>query len=285
MRAGLPHGGWGFEQGLAVWVDTHIHLDAPEYGANPTALLTAARAVKVGAWVIPAVVPSQFEAVRQLAHATPGAAFALGIHPLYVHQCGPDALDQLQGALDTYKNDPKLVAVGEIGLDGFVPGLDLQLQQHYFKMQLKLAQRYGLPVIMHVRRAVDLIAKHLRQLPVSGGIAHAFNGSAQQAQSLIESGLCLGFGGAATYTRALQIRERLRTVAASAIVLETDGPDMAPEWLARQVNPPEALAGIGRVLAQVRGVGADVFAAMSAENSGRVLPRFQAVMQQAHCVQ
>jgi TatD DNase family protein len=258
-----------------MWIDTHIHLDAAEYAGQQSELIAQARRVDVQGWVIPSVLPSNFDTVRALAHATPGAAYALGIHPLYVLQCADNALDQLQAALEANHTDPKLVAVGEIGLDYFVPGLDASMQQHYFKAQLKLAQRYGLPVILHVRRSADHIAKYLRQTPAPSGIAHAFNGSAQQAQALVDLGLCLGFGGAATYGRALQIRERLKTLPASSIVLETDGPDIAPEWLARQVNPPVALAGIGSVLAGIRGIDVSDFAGLCASNSFKALPRLK----------
>ncbi len=255
------------------WIDTHIHLDAPEYGGNHAALIAQARAAGVGGWVIPAVMPSNFATVRELAHSVPGATYALGIHPMYVDHTPDSALELLQAELETHHQDPKLVAVGEIGLDYFVPNQDIAKQQRFFTFQLKLAARYDLPVIMHVRRSVDHIAKYLRRHPVRGGIAHAFNGSAQQAQSLIDLNLCLGFGGAATYSRALQIRERLATVPAHAIVLETDGPDIAPEWLAKHVNPPKALARIGQVLAGVRGMHVTEFAVLCGANSKRVLSK------------
>jgi TatD DNase family protein len=258
------------------WIDTHIHLDAAEYDGNHTALIKQARTAGVSAWVIPAVAPNNFAAVRRIAHETLGASYALGIHPMFVDHCPDDSLELLQAELEAHKHDQKLVAVGEIGLDYFVPNQtaeQLLKQQRFFTAQLKLAARYDLPVLLHVRRSVDHIAKHLRLHSVRGGIAHAFNGSAQQAQSLIDLNLCLGFGGAATYSRALQIRERLASVPASAIVLETDGPDIAPEWLSKQVNPPAALARIGQVLADIRGMAVDEFAALCGKNSQRVLPR------------
>lgn len=259
-----------------MWIDTHIHLDATEYGGNHAALIAQARTAGVRGWVIPAVTPNNFASVRRIAHETQGASYALGIHPMYVNDCPDESLDWLQTELEAYKHDPKLVAVGEIGLDYFVQNQtaeQLHKQQHFFTAQLKLAARYDLPVLLHVRRSVDHVAKYLRLHPVCGGIAHAFNGSAQQAQSLIDLNLCLGFGGAATYSRALQIRERLATLPANAIVLETDGPDIAPEWLSKQVNPPAALAHIGQVLADVRSMAVDEFAALCGENSVRILPR------------
>ncbi len=259
-----------------MWIDTHIHLDAPEYGGAHPDLLAQARLAGVTAWVIPSVAPSNFETVRLIAHQTQGAYYALGIHPLHVTQCADQALEQLQAALSAHQHDPNLVAVGEIGLDYFVPNqtpAQISRQQQFFTAQLRLAARYGLPVLLHVRRAQDHIAKYLRQHPVCGGIAHAFNGSAQQAKAFIDLGLCLGFGGAATYPRALQIRQHLANVPANAVVLETDGPDIAPQWLARQINPPAALAQIGDNLAAVRGMPTVDFACLCAANSQRVLTR------------
>jgi TatD DNase family protein len=256
-----------------VWLDTHIHLDATEYGGNQQSLITQARQAGVNGWVIPAITPNNFAAVRTLSHQIDGASYALGIHPMYIATLNDDALEALQAELENHKNDPKLVAVGEIGLDYFVPNQDLTKQMRFFKAQLKLAQRYALPVLLHVRRANDMIAKTLRQYPVCSGIAHAFNGSAQQAQMFVDLNLCLGFGGAATYPRALQIRERLATVPTSAIVLETDGPDIAPAWLSKQINPPAALAHIGSVLANIRGVAVLEFAELCNNNSRHVLPK------------
>ncbi len=267
-------------KGCCVWLDTHIHLDAAEYGTQQAALIAAARHAGVQGWVIPAVTPNNFEAVRRLAHQTQGAAYALGIHPMYVDSCADAALEQLQAALQANQDDPKLVAVGEIGLDYFVPNLtpaQRDRQLCFFKAQLKLAQQYDLPVLLHVRKAQDMIAKTLRQHPVCGGIAHAFNGSAQQATAFLDLGLCLGFGGAATYSRALQIRQHLKTLPAHAIVLETDGPDIAPEWLARQINPPQALAKIGETLALVRGVSTYDFARLCRENSLLALPKLREI--------
>lgn len=157
---------------------------------------------------------------------------------------------QLDAALHTHRHDPRLVAVGEIGLDGFVPELNipeaLAQQQRFYKAQLKLAQQHQLPVILHVRRSADLLLKGLRDTPVVGGIAHAFNGSVQQAQAFIALGFKLGFGGALTYDRALQLRRLATELPLSAIVLETDAPDIPrigctpPPSNALQANPKAA---------------------------------------------
>jgi TatD DNase family protein len=259
-----------------VWLDTHIHLDAAAYAGAQQHLLHEARQLGVNGWVIPAVSPASFETVRQLAHQTPGAAYALGIHPLWVERCDNTALAMLETALSQHQYDPKLVAVGEIGLDHFVPTLTPESQKrqlHFFKTQLQLAQTYHLPVLLHVRRAQDLIAKTLRQHRVCGGIAHAFNGSTQQAHAFLDLGLRLGFGGAATYPRALNIREHVRMLPADSLVLETDAPDMQPQWLMRQTNVPASLATIGTTLADLRGMPHIEFAQLCRDNAYQTLPK------------
>ncbi|OYU75210.1 MAG: DNAase, partial [Burkholderiales bacterium PBB5] len=143
------------------WVDTHCHLDAPEFEPDRDAVVQRARAAGVGLQVIPAVLAAHFDTVRQLAHQH-GLAYALGIHPLYVDRSADDDLDRLAQALRAHRDDPRLVAVGEIGLDGFVPGLDWARQQRFYTAQLKLARDAGLPVILHVRRSADGLLQGLR---------------------------------------------------------------------------------------------------------------------------
>ena len=265
-----------------MWIDTHCHLDAPEFDADRDAVVARARAAGVAQLVLPAVEVAHFAAVRELAHAH-GFAYALGIHPLYVHRAADEDLARLDAELAAQRDDPLLVAVGEIGLDHFVPGLDRERQERFYVEQLKIARRRGLPVILHVRRSADALLKHLRRIEVGGGIAHAFNGSAQQAQAFVELGLRLGFGGAATFDRALQIRELARTLALDSLVVETDAPDIPPHWLYRTAaqraageasrNEPAELPRIGALLAGLRGMAVAEFAAATAANARAALPR------------
>lgn len=266
----------------AVWTDTHCHLDAPEFDTDRDAVVARARAAGVSRLVIPAVAVAHFEATRTLAHRH-GFAYALGIHPLYVDRADDADLERLDQALVDARDDPRLVAVGEIGLDHFVPGLDRARQERFYVEQLKLARRHGLPVILHVRRSADALLKQLRRITVPGGIAHAFNGSAQQALAFVGLGLRLGFGGAATFERALQIRELARSLPLEALVVETDAPDIPPHWLYRTAgqraagdisrNEPAELPRIGAVLASLRGMPPDEFALATSANARAALPR------------
>ncbi len=263
-------------------VDSHCHLDAAEFGATPA--LVAQQALDGGVrWiVVPAVEAANFATVAALAAALPTCVYALGIHPMYVQQAGDDDLPLLRERVAAALSDPRFVGIGEIGLDFFIPALKdgpLRERQEYFYVeQLKIARDFDLPVILHVRRSQDVLLKYLRRIPVRGGIAHAFNGSAQQANAFIERGFALGFGGAMTFTRSLQIRRLAADLPADAIVLETDAPDIPPAWLHPGINAPAQLPRIAAVLAELRGQPLADIERQTSDNVARVLPRLGNLM-------
>nr|WP_315234993.1 TatD family hydrolase [uncultured Albidiferax sp.] len=281
-----------------MWIDTHCHLDAPEFGPNHALALdlrAQAAIENVALCVLQGVMASNFDTVRLLAQRTQDA-YALGIHPLFVPRAQDGDLELLDQALAQHRDDPRLVAVGEIGLDYFVPALQepamLARQQLFYRAQLKLAKKHGLPVILHVRRSADHVLKHLRAVAGPGGrwlgIAHAFNGSPQQAQAFIALGLKLGFGGAMTFEAANQLRRLASSLPLDALVLETDAPDIPPHWLyataaqraagqAQGINSPVELPRIGAVLAGLRGVAVDEIEAATTRNALAALPRLQAL--------
>ncbi|PVX36919.1 TatD family hydrolase [Janthinobacterium sp. 78] len=260
-----------------MWIDTHCHLDAHEFGNESLQVAARAQQQGVGMIVIPAIERANFSIVRDMAAAAPNACYALGIHPIYVPHATEDDLIALRVAVQAAIADPRFVAIGEIGLDFFIPMLCEPAmrarQEHFLREQLKIARDFDLPVLTHVRRSQDIVLKHARQIRPNGGIAHAFNGSFQQAQGYIDLGFKLGFGGAMTFTRALQIRRMATDLPLDAIVLETDAPDISPSWVHPGRNSPEELPRIGAVLAELRGLAlADVAVATSA-NARAVLPR------------
>ena len=281
---------------MTVWIDTHCHLDAPEFAADQTRVRARAAAAGVVHCVFPAVEVANFAAVRELAHAG-GDSYALGIHPLYVERAADDALAQLGAQLLRYRDDPRLVAVGEIGLDYFVPALcesPLRERQHHFYLaQLRLARKHGLPVILHVRRSADRLLQGLRSVSGGGGgwrgIAHAFAGSAQQATEFLKLGLKLGFGGAVTYERALQLRRLASSLPLGALVLETDAPDIPPHWLYRTAaqraegdvqgrNEPGELPAIAAVVASLRGIGIADLAQANIDNACDAFPKLRRLL-------
>jgi TatD DNase family protein len=273
-----------------AWIDTHCHLDAAEFDGDREAVVGRAREAGVGMLVLPAVEVANFDAVRALAHRH-GFAYALGIHPLYAGRAAQADLDRLQQALQQHRDDPRLVAVGEIGVDHFVSTPHAALQEPFYAAQLKLARDAGLPVLLHCRRSADSLLKGLRRIEVPGGIVHAFNGSQAQAQAFVERGFALGFGGAMTFDRALQIRRAAQAVHDDAWVLETDAPDIPPHWLYRTAaqraageqarNEPAELPRIAQELAALRGLPLEDVRTANRRNACRVLPRLQALPEAA----
>jgi len=249
-------------------VDTHCHLDASEFDHDREAVVDHGRAAGVGRVVVPAVSASNFTAVAALARQHDMVRAAFGIHPMYVNAAQEPDLDTLRGVLEAEPH----VAVGEIGLDFFADGQVPERQALFFRHQLQLAREFDAPVILHIRRAQDQILKHLRAVRVKGGIAHAFNGSRVQADEFIKLGFKLGFGGAMTYPRALRIRELARTLPLEAIVLETDGPDIPPEWIRGQRNEPAELPRIAQVLAELRGMSIEAVIEATWRNACSALP-------------
>lgn len=272
---------------MAPWIDTHCHLDASEFAADRGLVRTRAKAAGIAICVVPAVEAANFETVRELAHAN-GDAYALGIHPLCTGNAAEADLQLLDRALTLHRQDPRLVGVGEIGLDYFVAGLDPARQEFFYVEQLALARKHGLPVILHVRRSADQLLKQLRGAGLSG-IAHAFNGSAQQAAQFVDLGFKLGFGGNLTYDRAQQIRRLAIGLPLEAIVMETDSPDIPPHWLyatAQQReagvpqgrNEPAELPRIAQVLSQLRGIPLETLAEATTRNACQALPGLAALL-------
>jgi len=258
--------------------DTHCHLDAHEFDPDRQAVIDQAQLAGVSGILIPAVCVANFETVRDLAHALPNGAYAVGIHPLFVESAQESDLLALSEFLQAHSDDPRLVAVGEIGLDFFVQeirtGAPRERQITFYRAQLDLAARFGLPVLLHVRRSQDELLKWLRRSPKIGGIAHAFNGSLQQAKQFIELGFALGMGGAMTYTRALQIRRLAVGLPLHDLVLETDSPDIAPAWLGGgSRNTPAEVAGVASALAALGGYALDDVIEQTAHTARRVVPK------------
>jgi TatD DNase family protein len=265
----------------AVLIDSHCHLDAAEFDTDREVQRALARERGVAHCVLPGVEPGQWEAVRELAHRHRDV-YAWGIHPLYVTGVSLEQADTCRQRLAAMLSDPALVAVGEIGLDAFDGHPDMDLQLQWFRLQLGWAREFGLPVILHVRRSVDLVLRELRRCRVAGGIAHAFNGSMQQARALMDLGFVLGFGGAVTYERSLQLRRLAAELPLHALALETDAPDIPPHWLyttARQRdlgqpqgrNSPAELPRIAQAVAGLRGIELAELAPCCADNTRRVL--------------
>ncbi len=254
-------------------IDTHCHLDATEFDVDRDAVFAQAIEAGVTKIVVPSVERANFGAVASLCREHTQCRATYGIHPMYVDRAQESDLDALRTML---KNEPA-IAVGEIGLDRFVEPRDEVKQHFYFVEQLKIAKEFDLPIVLHVRRAVDAVLKELRRMKLCGGIAHAFNGSRQQAEEFTKLGFVLGFGGAMTFTRALHIRELAARLPIETIVLETDAPDISPHWLNGSRNSPDQLPQIAQTLAELRAVSVAEIISATSKNAIRALPRLAAL--------
>ncbi|MDR0528641.1 MAG: TatD family hydrolase [Zoogloeaceae bacterium] len=267
-----------------MWVDTHCHLSSPEFDTDRDELWKSAREAGVSALVLPAVDIDDCAAAAACAARYPGVLPAYGLHPFYAAQMDEDDLARLAFLLE--RDRP--CALGEIGLDGIRQDIDPERQKALFLAQLRLARQFDLPVLLHARRALDVALACLRQTRVKGGIAHAFNGSGEQARQLLRLGFCLGFGGVLTYPGSRRIRAMAVALPETALVLETDAPYLPPRWLrekekarAAPRNTPAELSGIGRRLAALRNVAPEHLAAVTRKNAEALLPELAAQNQSA----
>lgn len=247
-------------------VDSHCHLDAPEFDADRDAVIARARAAGVAAQVIPAIAFSGFEKLRDLCAAQADLHAAYGLHPMYLAEHRPEHLDALREWLE--REHP--VAVGECGLDFFVEGLDADEQRRYFTGQLELARDFDLPVIVHARRAVDEAIAAIRRVGALRGVVHSFSGSAEQARQLWNLGFLIGLGGPVTYDRANKLRGLVATMPIEFLLLETDAPDQPLATHRGERNEPAYLGEVAATVAALRSVGVDDVARATSANARRL---------------
>ncbi|MCV9918969.1 TatD family hydrolase [Pseudomonas sp. BT-42-2] len=249
-------------------IDTHTHLDFADFDDDRQQLLDSAQARGVERMVVLGVYQDNLQRVWDLACADSRVVAALGLHPVYLEQHRPEHLKQLRDWLERLRGDPRLCAVGEFGLDYYLPELDQARQQALFEAQLQMACDFALPSLLHVRRShAQVIATLKRYKPARAGIIHAFAGSYEEAREYIKLGFKLGLGGAATWPQALRLRKTVARLPLESVVLETDSPDMAPAMFAGQRNSPEHLPQIAQVLAGLMGVEPERLAEVSSRNA------------------
>ena len=244
-------------------VDSHCHLDAPEFDADRTDVIARARAAGVTRQVIPAVSAAGWPALRALCAGTTGLYPAYGLHPMYLAEHGDAHLD----ALAEWVHRERPVAVGECGLDFFIDGLDPARQQHVFEAQLRIARDAGLPVIVHARRAVDQVLAAVRRFQPVRGVVHSFSGSADQAKRLFDLGFLVGLGGPVTYARANRLRTLAATLPLDGLLLETDAPDQPDADHRGQRNEPARLPRVCEEIAALRGMTPQALAEATSRNA------------------
>ncbi len=247
-------------------IDSHCHLDAPEFDADRAAVLARARAAGVVAQIIPAVTAASFEQLAQLTAAEADLHAAYGLHPMFLSEHQPEHLRTVRERLAS----GAAVAVGECGLDFFVEGLDPDLQREFFLAQVELAREFKLPLILHARRAVEEVIATLRRAGGVSGVVHSYSGSEEQARQLWKLGFCLGIGGPITFDRAQRLRRIVASMPIEFLLLETDAPDQPDQWHRGQRNEPAHLLAVAATIAELRGVSPDEIAQATSANARRL---------------
>ena len=267
------------------FIDTHSHLWVPRLADRLPALLHDARRAGVESMLLGAGGPSNWGATRDLARNA-GVGYLLGIHPLALDEVGEGTLESLREEVACSMEDPHFIGIGEVGLDGFVPGIDQALAKRVFLAELRIAREFSLPLSIHVRRSGSETMGALRRLPPPGGAVHAFNGSDVERDVFLSFGLRLGFGGAATYAGSKRIRRHLAELPDGAWLLETDAPDMpgskrrdahALEGTPLLTEPADILE-TARVAAELRGITIKQAAEISRAAAIQAFPRLEGLL-------
>ncbi|SEE01653.1 TatD family hydrolase [Pseudomonas migulae] len=249
-------------------IDTHTHLDFPDFNEDRQALLSESRALGVRRMVVLGVYQANWQRVWELVLSDPDLHAAFGLHPVYLDDHRPEDLRELGDWLTRLADHRQLCAVGEIGLDYFIETLDRERQQTLFDAQLQLAADFNLPALIHVRRSHAAVIATLKRFKLKrAGIIHAFAGSKEEAREYIRLGFKLGLGGAATWPQALRMHRVLAELPLESVVLETDSPDMAPAMFPGQRNSPAHLPAICEALAKIMAISPEQLAAASTANA------------------
>ncbi|MEA3362692.1 MAG: TatD family hydrolase [Thermodesulfobacteriota bacterium] len=238
-------------------IDTHIHLDAPELSGQGLDFLPEAQQCGIDRFIVPGVRVSGWAGMRTLAEKAESVYLAPGLHPAYADQWAPEAEQQLR----ELTAQAKVIAIGEIGLDGSV-GSSLQQQEMVLRAQLQIALDAELPVLLHARQATGQLLAILRELEIGkriGGIWHGFSGSLQVAEELVELGFKIGVGSVLLRENARKLPDAIKVLPASALVLETDLPDMAER--------PEVLLKVAEKVAELCGWSLEEVAQVTTENA------------------
>nr|WP_276536268.1 TatD family hydrolase [Pseudomonas migulae] len=248
-------------------IDSHTHLDFPDFDEDRQALLAESRALGVRRMVVLGVYQANWQRVWDLVQSDPDLHAAFGLHPVYLDEHRPEDLRELAEWLTRLAGHRQLCAVGEIGLDYFIETLDRERQQTLFDAQLQLAADFNLPALIHVRRSHAAVIATLKRFKLKrAGIIHAFAGSKEEALEYIKLGFKLGLGGAATWPQALRMHRVLAELPLDSVVLETDSPDMAPAMFPGQRNSPAHLPAICSALADIMAISPERLAAASTAN-------------------
>ena len=253
-------------------IDSHCHLDSPEFDADREATIQRARdaGVELTMAIGTGKGPPDLEAGVRLAEAYPGFVATVGVHPHDASKATEDTWGRLRELL----GHPKVVAIGEIGLDYHYDFSPREVQRAVFIEQIAIAVARRKPIVIHTREAwadtLTILREHWAPHGLAG-IMHCFTGDTRQAEESLELGFHLAFGGVVTFPRATELHEAARRVPLDRMLLETDAPYLAPVPMRGKRNEPAFLAHTARRLAELRGVAVEEIARATTENFHQVM--------------
>lgn len=245
------------------YIDSHSHIDFTDFDPDRSAALIRAKKAGVTNIIISATVAECWYLIKNIADKNPNIVTAYGMHPFFMAEHKNEHLDLLKTWLET--ETP--VALGEIGLDYFIPNHDKAAQLKLFVQQLEIASELNLPVIIHARKSLDIVFRELRRFPGLTGSIHSFSGSEQQAKIAIDLGFYLGFGGPITYTRATKLRKLVSNLPLESLLIETDSPDQPDSTHWGERNEPAYLPIIAQEIATLRNIDERIVAEQIVKNT------------------
>ncbi|HTQ38664.1 MAG TPA: TatD family hydrolase [Pirellulales bacterium] len=247
-------------------IDTHAHLDQEEFDSDRAEVIARAVAAGIERIVAIGVTADSSEVVVRLAAEFPAVYAAVGIQPNYCAQAKPGDWERVAELAAS----PKVVAIGETGLDRYWDYTPFDLQQDYFDRHLRLAKERNLPFVVHTRESDADVLAMLREAHRRGvlrGVMHSFTGNAATAGECVEMGLCISFAGMVTFKKSADLRNVAGAVPADRVLVETDSPYLAPHPLRGKRNEPANLIHTAQALAGVRGVSFEEFCEQTSKNA------------------
>ena len=248
-------------------VDSHCHLDFSDFDDDRGELIKRCHQMSIHNFIVPGVSAKNWERLHQVALQYSEITAVFGLHPYFIEQHSINDIGLLEDLIKTQHP----CAVGEIGLDYYDKTLDREKQRSFFDSQLLLAEKYQLPVILHVRKSHDDVLAMLKHRNICGGIVHAFNGSEQQANQYYDMGFVFGFGGTTLNPNAKKIHQLIKILPINSIVLETDSPDMVPVGSNHSRNTPLTIYNVAEAVAEIRVLSVEAIAEATTHNVEQVL--------------
>ncbi len=244
-------------------IDSHIHLDDARFDYDRNDLIKMAQLAGVTHFMVPSVSREKFSVVAELAKEHPCISHTLGLHPYYIDQHSGGDLEQLA----TLVGRPGVVGVGECGLDFYLKDLDREKQKLIFEAHVVLAKHFNLPLILHVRGAIDEVFQILKKHDYYQAVMHSFNGSIEQAKTITARGVYLGFGPAVCNPNAHKLKAMVKSVNIEHIMLETDAPDQPFYDRHGKRNLPIDLLRVNEGIASIKGIDPMILAQQTTANA------------------